>query len=69
MAFLQHLNQTVKPLHHLPTAMILDDKRHLKLWMFPQVKELPRVEVGDEITVVLQRTTYQPVVQPFRQIM
>ena len=51
---LQHLNQTVEPLHHLQTAMVLDNERHLELWMLLQLEELPGVEVRYEITVMTQ---------------
>ena len=66
---LQHLNQTVESLHHLQTAMVLDNERHLELWMLLQFKELPGVEVSDKITVMTQHSTYHHVIQFLRQIM
>ena len=60
--FLQHLDETVQTLTHLLSAMVLDDERHLELWMLLELEELPGMEVGDEMVVLLQRATHHPVV-------
>ena len=65
---LQHLNEVIEALHHLLTAMVLNDKRHLELWVLLQVVELPWVEVGNEVAIVFQRATHKPVVETLWQI-
>ena len=67
--FLQHLDETIQTLTHLLSTMVLDDERHLELRMFLELEELPGVEIGNEMTVSLQRATDHPVVQPFGQVM
>ena len=49
--------------------MILDDKRHLELGVLLQLIELPGMEVGDEIAILLQHTAHHPMVETFGQIM
>ena len=66
---LEHLNETVQALTHLPAAMVPDNEGHLEFRMVLQVEELPGMEVGDEKPVFLQCATHHPVVQPFRQVM
>ena len=60
--FLQHLDETIQTLTHLLSAMVLDDERHLELWMLLELEELPGMEVGDEMAVFFQRATHHPVV-------
>ena len=60
--FLEHLDETIQTLTHLLSAMVLDDERHLELWMLLELEELPGMEVGDEMAVLLQRATHHPVV-------
>ncbi len=60
---LQHLDEAIKALHHLSTAVILNDERHLELRVLLQVIELPRMEVGDEVAVVFQRTTHKGMIE------
>ena len=69
MATLQHFDKVVKTLHHLASAVVLDDERHLELRMLLQVVELPRVEIGDELAVVLQGAIDEPMVQALWQVM
>ena len=66
---LEHLNETIQALTHLPAAMVPDDEGHLEFGMVLQVEELPGMEVGDEKPVFLQCATHHPVVQSFRQVM
>ena len=68
MLFLQHLNQPVQTLHHLTSAMVLDDEWHLEFRVLLQIVELPGMEIGYKVSIMFQRATHQPVVEPFRQI-
>ena len=68
IAAFQHLDEVVKTLHHLASAMVLDDERHLELRVFLEVKEFPWVEISDEIAVVLQGTINEPVIKAFWQV-
>ena len=60
--FLQHLDETIQTLTHLLSTMVLDDERHLELWMLLELKELPGMEVSNEMAVRLQRAAHHPVV-------
>ena len=65
---LQHLNQTVEALAHLLSTMVLDDKRHLELRMLFELIELPRMEIGDKIAILLEHPTRHPVIECLGQI-
>jgi hypothetical protein len=68
VAAFQHLNEVVKALHHLSSAMVLDDERHLELGMLLQVVEFPWVKVGDKVAVVVQGTSYKSMVEALWQV-
>ena len=65
----EHLDETVKTVAHLLAAVVLDDKGHLKLRVGLELEEFPGVEVGDEVTVVLQRAPYHPMIHTLGQVM
>ena len=52
VAAFQHLDEAVQALHHLASAMVFDDERHLKFRMLLQIVKLPRMEIGDEVAVL-----------------
>ena len=64
----EHLDKTVEAVTHLLTAVVLDDKGHLELWMGLELKELPGVEVSDEIAILVEYATHQHVVERLRQV-
>ena len=66
---LQHLHQAVQTPAHLPSAVVPDDKRHLELRVLLQFVELPGMEVGHEVAVLLQHPAHHPVVECLRQVM
>ena len=66
--FLQHLDEAVETVGHLLSAVIADDERHFQLGMFAQLIEFPRVEIGDEVTVVGDNPSDKQVIEPLGQI-
>ena len=55
----EHLDETVKTVAHLLAAVVLDDKGHLELGMGLELEELPGVEVGDEVAILMEYATHQ----------
>ena len=64
----KHLHEIVQTLNHLLSAVVSDDERHFKLGMLLKLIELPRVEIGNEVSVVAKHTSNHPVINPFRDI-
>ena len=56
---LEHLHETVEAVAHLLAAVVLDDKGHLELRMGLELEELPGVEVGDEVAILMEYATHQ----------
>ena len=56
---LEHLDKTVETVAHLQAAVVLDDKGHLELRVGPELEELPGVEVGDEVAILMEYATHQ----------
>ena len=65
---LQMLYQSVKTSGHLLTAMVLNDERHLILWMLLQLVEFPRMKISYEISIVLQHSVSHPIIQTLWQV-
>ena len=65
----EHLDETVEAVAHLLTAVVLDDKGHLELWMRLELEELPGMEVGDEVTIFVEYAAYQNMIKRLRQVM
>ena len=55
----EHLDETVETFAHLPSTVVLDDKRHLELRVLLQLVKLPGMEVGDEVAVLLEHEARQ----------
>ena len=64
----QHLDEVIQSLAHLLSAVVTDDEGHAQLGVLAQFVELPRMEVGDEVAVMLQRAAHHPVVETFGQV-
>lgn len=55
----EHLDETVETVAHLLAAVVLDDKGHLELRVGLELEELPGVEVGDEVAILMEYATHQ----------
>ena len=55
----EHLDETVETVAHLLAAVVLDDKGHLELGMCLQLIELPGMEVGHEVAILMEYATHQ----------
>ena len=64
----EHLHETVQTVAHLLSAVVPDDKGHLELGMCLQLIELPGVEVGDEVAVLMEYTAHHPVIKALGQV-
>ena len=65
----QHLDETIEAVAHLQAAVVLDNKRHLELWVLLQLVELPGMEVGDEVAILPEYAARHPVIENFWQVM
>ena len=64
----QHLDETIEAVAHLQAAVVLDNKRHLELWVLLQLVELPGMEVGDEVAILPEYAARHPVIESFWQV-
>ena len=65
---LKHPDQSVQTLGHLASAVVFYDERHLELGMVVQLIELPRMEIGHEISVLFKHPSNHPVINSFRKV-
>ena len=64
----EHLHETVEAVAHLLAAVVLDDEGHLELGMGLEFKELPGVEVGDEVAILAEYAAHHPMIKALGQI-
>lgn len=64
----EHLDETVETVAHLLAAVVLDDKGHLELRVGLELEELPGVEVGDEVAILVKYATHQHMIKRLGQV-
>ena len=64
----EHFDETIEAVAHLLATVVLDDKRHLELWMLLQLEELPGMEVGDEVAILPEHAARHPMIESFWQV-